>query len=147
MQLRFDLPEPAALARRHDPATSHAAADRVKEFAAGQHETILKVLRDHGPCTAHEIATYCRLEAHAVGKRLGELETAARIRVVLDGSGKAMTRSTPSGRQARVWFAMLDLDALKKSGLNSDKNSMRLLEARRQRESAEIAEHISKGGL
>lgn len=105
MQLAFDL-EPRTLARRHDPAVSHQAADRVKEFAADQHSIILKVLREHGPCTAHEIATYCRLEAHAVGKRLNELEKAGRIRVVLDGAGKVMTRATPSLRQARVWFAV-----------------------------------------
>lgn len=105
MQLSIEF-EPHTLARRHDPDTSKAAALLVKEFAADQHSIILKVLREHGPCTAHEIATYCRLEAHAVGKRLGELESAGRIRVVLDGSGKAMTRATPSGRQARVWFAL-----------------------------------------
>ena len=103
MQLSLDI-EPRTLARRRDPETSKAAAERVKEFAAGQHEIILKVLRDHCPCTAHEIATYCRLEAHAVGKRLGELETAGRIRVVLSAAGNAMTRLTPSGRRARVWF-------------------------------------------
>lgn len=104
-QLSIDF-EPRRLARRADPATSHDAAARVKEFAAGQHETILSVLREHGPCTAFEVAEHCSLEAHAVGKRMKELFDAGRIRVVLDGNGSALTRKTPSGRSARVWFAV-----------------------------------------
>ena len=101
-QLAFDL-EPRTLARRSNPITSHQAAARVKDFAAGQYATILKVLREHGPCTAHEVATYCGLDYAQVGRRLGELGAAGHARVVLDGDGKALTLMTPSGRSARVW--------------------------------------------
>lgn len=95
---------PRMLARTHDPDTSHDAAERVREFAESQHLTIKNVLRDHGPCTAFQIAEHCDLEAHAVGKRLKELADAGRIKTVTDGIGGVMTRATPSGRQARVWF-------------------------------------------
>lgn len=104
-QLAFDL-EPHTLARKNNPATSHASAARVSVFAAGQHDTILSVLRDRGPATAHEIAAYCALDAHQIGKRCGELEKARRIAVVIDGWGDELTRATPSGRQARVWYAL-----------------------------------------
>lgn len=103
-QLSLTL-EPRTLARRRDPETSHAAAARVAEFASGHHDLILRVLRDRGPLTGHEIAAFCPLDAHSILKRLGELEKGGLIRVVTDAEGKAMTRTTPSGRRARVWFA------------------------------------------
>jgi predicted ArsR family transcriptional regulator len=102
-QLSLTL-EPRALARRFDPTTSHIAADRVAEFAGKQHDAILAALRDHGPSTAHEIAAHCGLEAHAVGKRMNELFVVGLVKTVADGKGDVMTRLTPSGRKARVWF-------------------------------------------
>lgn len=104
-QLSIDF-EPRRLARRADPATSHDAAARVNEFGGHQHELILSVLRANGPCTTFEVANHCYLDAHKVGKRMNELFEGGRIRVVLDGVGKPMTRKTPSGRSARVWFAI-----------------------------------------
>ncbi len=103
-QLSFDL-DPRKLARSRDPSTSHQAADRVKEFAAGQHATILHALRQCGPMTAHEIADKTGLQAHAVGKRLGELGECCAIRLVWK-QGEPLTRKTPSGRSARVWQAI-----------------------------------------
>lgn len=52
--------------------------------------------------TVHEIASLCRLDAHAVGKRMSELETADEVEVAHDLMGE-MTRPSPSGRLARVW--------------------------------------------
>jgi len=100
------------LARRDAPQTSKLAARTVKQFAAQQHATIVQVLRDHGAggLTVHEIAVYCRLDAHAIGKRIGELEAAKIVEtsIVPDGDSPdgytVMTRRTPSGRSARVWF-------------------------------------------
>ena len=115
MQLEFDMPAPAALvppprqlARRADPATSHAAAATVAEFAGAQHEVILGVLSKRKDATVHEIATFCRMDAHAVGKRMNELQRAGKIRCVMDAGnggvcGVPLTRPSPSGRQARVW--------------------------------------------
>lgn len=110
--------ESRVLARSRDPQTSHLAADAVRQFAAGQHRIILEVLRVIGPLTAHEIAPHTRMDAHQVGKRLGEMERAGWVRLVLidprsvrDARGKPavtepLTRKTPSGRHARVWEAV-----------------------------------------
>ena len=98
-------PDPRTLARSSNPATSHMAAGRVNEFASGQHALILAVLREHGVdgLTAHEIAGHCDLLAHAIGRRLNELERAGLIEVVSDADAKDLLRATPSGRMARVW--------------------------------------------
>jgi predicted Rossmann fold nucleotide-binding protein DprA/Smf involved in DNA uptake len=84
------------LARRSDPATSHAAAARVAEFAAGQHAQIIEALRQ-GPATVYGIAERTGIEAHAVGKRVPEL---AREGLIAE-TGK--TEPSPSGRQCRLW--------------------------------------------
>lgn len=96
---------PRTLARRENPSTSHEAAARVYEFGGEHHAKILEALREHGPGTAHEIAERCGLEAHAVGKRLNELHTRSFIGPVVDGRQKPLTRKTPSGRSAQVWYA------------------------------------------
>lgn len=93
------------LARSTDPVTSHDAAARVCEFAANHQGTIIGVLRTLGHLTVYEVAEHCGLTAHAIGKRMNELERAGAIRCArLDGA--LLTRSTPSGRQARVWEAL-----------------------------------------
>lgn len=104
-QLSFDL-EPRRLARRRDPVTSHAAAGKVHDFAQGDYALILRGLRDIGPSTYHEIAEHFGIEAHKLGRRMGELEEAGRIAVVVDGAGGEMTRLTPAGRKARVWYPL-----------------------------------------
>jgi len=97
--------EPIKLARRSNPNTSHQAARRVSEFARKHHAQILGVLSQHpAGLTVHEIAGMCRLDAHAVGKRMGELEKAGAAYVAQDVmTGEDMTRISPTGRQARVW--------------------------------------------
>lgn len=69
-------PPARRLARRENPPTSHAAAEQAPAFASEHHDTILRVMRSHGGrgLTVHEMAAYCRLEAHAIGKRVAELE-------------------------------------------------------------------------
>lgn len=108
MQLPIDFTAPPAhmLARRRDPATSHHAADRVAEFSAGHHAKILGVLRAFGPSTPHEIADKSGLEMHAVARRMKELEATSAAAVVVDAAGKPLTRKTPSGRSARVWYVL-----------------------------------------
>lgn len=97
--------EPRKLARRDNPDTSHQAARRVSEFARQHHAQILGVLSQHpAGLTVYEIAALCRLDAHAVGKRMGELERAGSAYVAQDVmTMEPMTRTSPSGRQARVW--------------------------------------------
>lgn len=97
------ITDPRTLARRTDPGTSHAAAARVSEFAKKHRELILQVLTMHpAGMTVHEIASLCRLDAHAVGKRMAELEREGEVEVARDLMGE-MTRPSPSGRLARVW--------------------------------------------
>jgi predicted ArsR family transcriptional regulator len=80
---------------------------------------IMAALRKQGRrgATVHEIAALCRLDAHAVGKRMAELERAKLARVMRkradDGMpGDEVTRASPSGRQARVWELVQEGGAL-----------------------------------
>lgn len=105
--LTHDLFDPRFLARMNNPSTSKEAAARVREFGGEHHALILRVLGENPQgMTVHEIAAYCRLTAHEIGKRIAELGRAEKIAPVLksDGTG-TLTRPTPSGRQARVWRA------------------------------------------
>jgi hypothetical protein len=99
--------EPRKLARRRSPSTSHIAARRVGVFCSQHHAEILHVLEQHGAngLTVHEIAAYCRLTAHAIGKRTNELEGAKAIETRMrPGSTEPMTRLSPSNRPSRLWF-------------------------------------------
>ena len=86
-------------ARATDPATSHAAAASMCGLPlAEQHGRILFALQFGGPGTVYDLAFRCiGMPAHAIGKRLSELEAAGRI----EPTGE--TREGPSGRACRVW--------------------------------------------
>jgi predicted ArsR family transcriptional regulator len=93
--------------RRKDPETSKQAAERVPEFSTDHCTAILEALKQ-GDMTAYEIEAATGIMAHAIGKRLPELEKMRKIRVVVvSGHDSVMvsplTRKTPSGRSARVW--------------------------------------------
>lgn len=93
----FDT-EPRTLARRTDPATSHAAAARVGEFAATHHGKILEAMRRLGGFGgAEQIAAYSKIDAYQVRKRLPELERMGAVRAL------SQTRQTATGRAERVW--------------------------------------------
>lgn len=94
-------PEPHKLARRGAPATSRLAALDVPRFATKHHAAIVQVLKDHGArgLTVHEIATYCRLDAHAIGKRMNELEAGKVVETLKNADGSDATRPTPRGRR------------------------------------------------
>lgn len=106
---RATVPEPRKLARTSNPTTSKLAATSVVHFAGEHHAAIVQVLRERGAhgLTVHEIATFCRLDAHAIGKRMAELEAEKIVEVVRQRDAnmilRDVTRKTPSGRQARVW--------------------------------------------
>lgn len=85
------------LARRTDPDTSHDAAARVKEFQSSHQHRILAAIQDLGEATVDEVARKCAIAAHAVGKRIPELERAGQI--VATGA----ERAGDSGRLQRVW--------------------------------------------
>lgn len=85
------------LARRTDPATSHEAAARVREFSDSQQYTIFAALSLYGPMGAEEIGDEISINPYAVRKRLAELHQLNRIKPTGD------TRRTRSGRSERIW--------------------------------------------
>lgn len=91
---------PRALARRSDPATSHEAARRVREFATGHSATVLACLKAHGTLTVDEIAKHTPLLAHQINKRLPELQRSGLV------APTGETRLSASGRPERVWRAV-----------------------------------------
>lgn len=105
MQTQPNPMHPRRLARSTDPGTSKAAALRVAEFVESHHTIILDALRTRpAGLTVHEIAELCPLAAHAVGKRISELESLGLIApAVSTGTNAQLTRRSPSGRPARVW--------------------------------------------
>lgn len=97
-QLAIDF-NPATLARRNDPATSKAAARRVREFAAGQCAAILDALQKHGQLGAEQIADLTGIEPYSARKRLADLEHAGKARPL------PQHRETRTGRHERLWVA------------------------------------------
>jgi hypothetical protein len=76
----FEHTQAMPRARRTDPNTSHEAAATARNFAAGHRALILETLKEHqrDGMTVHEIAAYCRLDAHAIGKRSAAIARAKR---------------------------------------------------------------------
>jgi predicted ArsR family transcriptional regulator len=85
------------LARKTDPATSHAAAARVGEFSATHIQKILSCLSYHGPLTVDQIAERALLDRQAVNKRLPEMARKG------FAAPTGALRPSGSGRLARVW--------------------------------------------
>lgn len=104
MQMSFELDldsgrvhrseEPRA--RWSDPVTSKQAAAQAKDLAAQHKILILGALR-RGAAGVDRIALVTNIEAHAVGKRMAELQRAGAI--VLTG----LTVLSTSGRAQREW--------------------------------------------
>ena len=84
------------LFRQSNPATSRAAAARVREFAGEHHRAILEALRA-APGGASAIAERCGLFTHQVGKRLHELAKAG----LIEETGRLV--ESASGRREREW--------------------------------------------
>ena len=94
------------LSHRNDPATSHDAAQSVKEVSKQHRVMCLTALALYGPQTGFEIADRVGLTYIQVAKRLTELYDKGKgpiERVHTDMPGVYQTRKTPSGRQACVW--------------------------------------------
>lgn len=98
-----------ALARRTDPATSHAAARAVerKGKAHSQREACLEAVRQHPGKTAYEIAAILGIEGIVPGKRLPELRDQAKL--IKDGPARicAVRKS-----KAMTWW-MAELEEMK----------------------------------
>ena len=95
MNLTPDLFAPHPVARRHDPATSHAAATSMTRAALDHHEVILGVL--WRPMTIYHIAMLTGLDHVQVARRMPELEQLGQARPTGE------TAAGPSGRECRIW--------------------------------------------
>lgn len=71
LQMALILPVPRA--RKRDPATSHKAAKSAASTAPSQRNMIAAALRS-GPATVRELEPRTGLQAHAIGKRMIELQ-------------------------------------------------------------------------
>jgi len=71
-----------AVARRSDPASSHAAAARMNRSGRtkSQCERVLTALRAYGPCTSRELAFLSELDLQMIRRRLPDLEFAGAAR-------------------------------------------------------------------
>lgn len=96
----FEPPKPAAAPL---PKSAPRRATPVEPGSRSQCAVIEEVLERHGRLSVHEVAAFCRLTAHEVGKRMNELARAGRVEVVTNDDGSIAWRESPSGRSARVW--------------------------------------------
>lgn len=100
--------DPKVLARRDDPQTSKDAAAQAGSLVMRHHALILDALRRHVDgvrtlgLSVYDIAGYTKLDAHAIGKRCGELEK-RELAYVPQINGRDMTKPSPSGRECRLW--------------------------------------------
>lgn len=98
-QLAIDF-DARKLARRTDPATSHAAAASAKELRARDHLAIVACLRQHGPLDGRRIMRLLGwTDPGKVTRRLPEI--ADRL---IRRTGRTVLNET--GRQADEWEAI-----------------------------------------
>ena len=88
------------LARRSDPATSHAAAASARELQLHHHDLIVGVLKRSGSLGKDGVSARCDLTGHACGKRLSELERMGLIAL----TGRQVFST--AGRLEREWVAV-----------------------------------------
>lgn len=98
-QLAIDF-NPRTLARRSDPATSHAAAASAKELRARDHLAIVACLRSYGPMDGRRIMRLLGwTDPGKVTRRLPELNDH-----LIRRTGRTVLNET--GRQADEWEAI-----------------------------------------
>ena len=100
LSIDFDAPvyRPEIAARRHDPATSHAAASQARALAADHHGRILAALQD-GAAGKTALAARTGLDGVAVARRMAEMQRAGLIRL----TGEQVLSA--AGRSEREWKA------------------------------------------
>ena len=97
MSVQLSLLDPAPMARRHDPETSHAAAESAKDLQARHHRIIVDALKRHGPCGKDRLAALTSLTGVQICRRLTELERLG----LASPTGKTVTST--AGRAEREW--------------------------------------------
>jgi hypothetical protein len=100
--------EPAPVARKSDPDTSHKAADSMREAAAVQRAQIMQQLYAAGSVglTADEVDERQGWRPTTAGRRLVELVRMGLASLRYDADLEPVTRATRSGRAAQVYLAI-----------------------------------------
>lgn len=106
LALTFDPHTRARLARRVDPATSHAAAAAVVSTGQlhGELERICAGLDRHPGLTSRELATALAEDRYMVAKRMSVLEARG------FASRGEVRDCTESGKRALTWWPALGAD-------------------------------------
>lgn len=90
--MRNPTTDPHAYARNTDPATSHAAAEKVRVNPCER--AVLATLTLYGPLTSHEIATRSGLSLVTVSPRMKRLEERALVAREGKRDGRTVWRAT-----------------------------------------------------
>lgn len=98
---------PQKLARRTDPSTSHAAAEKSKNLAFQHYEKIVRCLQVHGANGKDGIAELTGLDGNQVARRLPELARHGYVEL----TGRLTT--SKSGRAEREWRFLSNSTPLK----------------------------------
>lgn len=88
-------------ARATDPAPSHDAAARSRQFAGSHEDLILQGLAE-GPATAHELEPLIGLTVVQIDRRIAEMRRKGLVRAAT-AAGEILSRGTPTGGWATVW--------------------------------------------
>ena len=90
------------LARRTDPQTSHAAAREYRDSGklSESKAEVLDAVRNHGGCTAVELAAKAGLDRYETSRRLADLKNARLVR--LGGSRVCEVNK----RKMETWWAV-----------------------------------------
>lgn len=88
-------------ARTTDPITSHEAGASVAQFKHRHYKRIYEALKEHGPGTTFQIATWTGMTPWQVSKRMKELEAEVLVVRAIDVLG-----TSPSGRACTIWVAL-----------------------------------------
>ncbi len=83
--------------RKSDPATSHQAAEEIKQVAPQHMDLIYQCLLEHGPLGKDGIARLTGLDPNQVARRLPEMKKLG----VVDTTGQTVTSN--AGRSEREW--------------------------------------------
>jgi hypothetical protein len=81
------------LARRTDPATSHAAASNARHFAGSHCSRILQALKTHGPMSPAQLFDHTGLSVVQIDRRRKEMINAGHVRIQVGESGKPVTHA------------------------------------------------------
>lgn len=101
METQLELLSHSPIARRHDPVTSHEAAEKVTKSGsrATQQHAVLELVKSRPGNTSAELAVWgSNLGRHVIARRLPELREAGLVR-----NGEP-TRCDVTGNRALSWW-------------------------------------------